>query len=72
MDWSVTASDQIHPISLVVGAVIGYTAGCVRRTMIYAKRMKVEVHEIHRELIRLEGKIDDHFGNGEDDGEVPG
>jgi len=50
---------------LFLGMAIGYVAGCIRRTMIYARKVKHEVHEIHVELQRLEGKIDGHHPPGE-------
>ena len=42
---------------LFLGMFIGYTAGCIRRTMIYAKKMKLELHEVHLELDRIEREV---------------
>jgi hypothetical protein len=42
---------------LFLGMLIGYISGCIRRTMIYTKKMKVELHEVHLELDRIETEV---------------
>lgn len=59
--WTMfTETDDVvgRTASLFIGIVIGYTAGCVRRTMMYARMMKREIHEIHVELDRIDAKTD--------------
>jgi hypothetical protein len=54
---------------LFLGIFIGYVSGCVRKTMKYARIVKHEVHQIHQEVQRVEGKIDKyHPEEGDDSG----
>jgi hypothetical protein len=41
---------QIRLVFLLVGLILGYTAGCAKSAMLYARAMKKEVHEVRHEV----------------------